>query len=301
MEYANFDELIQRQKAAPQRKRLAVAAAADAHTLEAVYNAFREGLITPVLVGEAARIRELVQKLPTDFTCEEIHNAEGAEEACALAVSLVRGGRADFLMKGMVDTKVLLKAVVNKETGLNRGRVMSHFSIMQVPGYHKLLAPVDGGMVAYPTLEQKKAIIENSVEAMRNMGYTCPKVGVLACVEKVNPSMPETLDGDALKQMNRAGELTNCVVEGPISYDCAVDASIAAQKGFTSPVAGDVDILLAPNIHAGNIMGKMLTCTCGAKMAGFVVGAKCPIVLSSRGSSAEEKYLSIAVCAAAAR
>ena len=159
----------------------------------------------------------------------------------------------------------------------------------------ELLMPVDGGMVTYPTLEQKKAIIENTVGALRAMGYDCPKVGVLACVEKLNPKMPETVEGDALKQMNQRGELTGCVVEGPISYDCAVSREIAAFKGFESPCAGDCDVLVAPNIHAGNIMGKMLTVTCKAKMAGFIVGARCPIVMTSRGSSAEEKYLSIAL------
>ena len=178
---------------------------------------------------------------------------------------------------------------------------MSHFTIFEIPGYHKLLAPVDGGMVTYPTLEQKKQIIENTVEMFHALGYDRPKVGVLACVEKINPKMPETVEADALKQMNLRGEIGGCIVEGPISYDCAVSKEIADYKGFESPCAGDCDILLAPNIHAGNIMGKMLTVTCGAKMAGFIVGAACPIAMTSRGSSAEEKFDSIvlaAVCAA---
>jgi len=208
-------------------------------------------------------------------------------------------GKAAFLMKGYLDTAVLLKAVVDKEKGLGKGGVMSHFSMFDVPSYHKILVPVDGGMVAYPTLEQKKAIIENTVETLRSMGYDCPKVGVLTCVEKVNSKMPETMEAAELARMNREGEIKNCIIEGPISYDCAIDAEIAKLKNYESQIAGDVDVLVAPNIHAGNIMGKMLTCTCKAKMAGFVVGAKCPIVLTSRGSSAEEKFLSIAVSAAA--
>ena len=156
-------------------------------------------------------------------------------------------------------------------------------------------------MVTYPTLEQKKDIINNTVETLISMGYDCPKVGVLACVEKVNPKMPETVEARELKEMNERGEIKNCIVEGPISYDCAISKEIAEFKGFESPVSGDVDVLVAPNIHAGNIMGKMLACTCKARMAGFIVGAKCPIVLTSRGSSAEEKYLSIVVSAAAAK
>ncbi|HNY19626.1 MAG TPA: phosphate acyltransferase, partial [Flexilinea sp.] len=190
-----------------------------------------------------------------------------------------------------------LKAVVDREHGLNRGGIMSHFTVFEVPTYHKLLAPVDGGMVTYPDLQQKKCIIENTVETFHAIGYECPKVGVLACIEKVNPKMPETVDGNALKEMNQRGEISGCIVEGPISYDCAVSREIAELKDFRSPCAGDCDILLAPNIHAGNIMGKMLAVTCGAKLAGFVVGAKCPVVMTSRGSSAEEKYLSIVISA----
>ena len=136
---------------------------------------------------------------------------------------------------------------------------------------------------------------------MCDMGYDCPKVGVVTCVEKLNPKMPETVEADALKQMNLRGEITGCIVEGPISYDCAVSKEIAEFKGFHSPCAGDCDILLAPNIHAGNIMGKMLAVTCGAKMAGFIVGAKCPVVMTSRGATAEEKYLSIVISALAAQ
>jgi phosphate butyryltransferase len=202
-------------------------------------------------------------------------------------------------MKGKIDTHILLKEVVDKEKGLKKGELMSHLSMFDVPSYHKILVPVDGGMVAYPTLEQKKNIIENTVEALLGMGYTCPKVGVLACAEKVNPKMPEMVEADALKQMNLRGEIRNCIVDGPVSYDCAINKEAAAIKGFESEIAGDVDVLLAPNIHAGNIMGKMLAYTCGARMAGFVVGGKCPIVLTSRGASSEEKFLSIAVSAAA--
>ena len=202
----------------------------------------------------------------------DIYDVPDLTEAAAKAAALVREGKADLLMKGKLDTAVLLKAVVNKEHGLGKGGVMSHFSIFEVPGYHKLLCPVDGGMMTYPTLEQKKAIIENTVGVLHAMGYECHKVGVLACMEKVNPKMPETVEADALKQMNQRGEITGCIVEGPVSYDCA-----------------------------GNIMGKLLTVTCGARLAGMVVGAKCLIVMTSRGSSAEEKYLSIVLAAAAAQ
>lgn len=300
MIYRNFDELIAKQKARPNAARMAVAAAGDEHTIEAVLHARAEGIVRPILVGDKTLIDAALEHFGQTLPPEDIYDVPDIAEAAKFAVSLVREGKADLLMKGKLDTSVLLRPVVNKETGLGKGGVMSHFTAFQIPNYHKLLVAVDGGMVPYPTLEQKKAIIDNTVGALRAMGYDEVKVGVLACIEKVNPKMPETVEADLLKQMNRRGEIAGCCVEGPISYDCAMSREIADFKGYDSPVAGDADVLVAPNIHAGNIMGKMLTVTAGAKMAGFIVGAKCPIVMTSRGSSPEEKYLSIVLATAAA-
>ena len=301
MVYTSFAEIIASAKNLPARARMAVAAADDPHSLEAALLARKEGIVDPVLVGNKATIEKLLAELGETVPAEDIYDAADVVEAAEKAVALVREGKASFLLKGKLDTKYLLKAVVNKETGLGKGGLMSHFTLFEIPGYHKLLAPVDGGMVTYPTLEQKKEIINNSVEMFRALGYDCPKVGVLACVEKLNPKMPEIVEADELKQMNRRGEILHCVVEGPIYYDCAVSKEIADFKGFQSPCAGDCDILVAPNIHAGNIMGKMLTVTCGAKMAGFIVGARCPIAMTSRGSSVEEKYTSIVLAALCAQ
>lgn len=300
MVYKNFDELIAKVKGYPFMKRMVVVAAGEEHTLLAALHARDEGIAVPLLVGDKEKILHILKELGQEVPKEDIYHANDDIEAAELAVSLVREGSADFLMKGFLDTSVILKAVVNKETGLSKGGVMSHFTMFDIPTYHKILVPVDGGMITYPTLLQKKAIIENTVNTLRAMGYECPKVGILTCVEKVNPKMPETIEAAELARMNQDGEITNCIVEGPISYDCAIDGEIAKLKGYESLIAGDVDVLVAPNIHAGNIMGKMLACTCKAKMAGFVVGAKCPIVLTSRGSTTEEKFLSIVVSAAAA-
>ncbi len=300
MVYRTFEELVEKLKASARAVRMAVAAAGDEHTIEAVLNARKEGIVSPILVGDKALIEAALAKFGATVPAEDIYDVPDIAESAKYAVQLVREGKANLLMKGKLDTSVMLRPVVNKETGIGKGGVMSHFTAFEVPSYHKLLVPVDGGMVTYPTLEQKKAIIENTVGALRAMGYDEVKVGVLACVEKLNPKMPETVDADALKQMNLRGEITGCIVEGPISYDCAVSKEIADFKGFSSPVAGDVDVLIAPNIHAGNIMGKMLACTAGAKMAGFIVGAQVPIVLTSRGSTPLEKYNSIAIAAAAA-
>ena len=303
MVFHNFKELIAKVKGEPSRKVMAVACANDEHTLEAVVHARREGIVEPLLVGDRKVIKEILSGLGEEIPEENIYDVpmEDLKGACEKAVKLVRDGKADFLMKGKVDTKIILKEVVNKEYGLGQGKLMSHFSIFQVPGYHKLIVPVDGGMVPYPDLQQKKEIIENTVDTLVSMGYDCPKVGVLACVEKVNPKMPESVDGAELQAMNERGEIKNCIVEGPIQYDCAMRKDIADFKGLESKIAGDPDVLVAPNIHAGNIMGKMYTISCGGKMAGFIVGAKCPIVMVSRGSSSEEKYLSIVVSAAASK
>ncbi|MCR5345153.1 MAG: bifunctional enoyl-CoA hydratase/phosphate acetyltransferase [Lachnospiraceae bacterium] len=297
----NFAELIDKVKGMPEMKRMVIAAAGEEHTLQAAFHARREGICKPILVGDAAKIREILKELNEEVPEEDIYDAPDPEAAAAKAVELVREGKGDFLMKGYLDTKVILKAVVNKETGLGQGRLMSHFTMFEVPGYHKIIVAVDGGMVTYPDLQMKKEIILNTIDVLHAYGYENPKVGVLACVEKVNPKMPETLDADELAKMNAAGEIPGCIVEGPISYDCAMSKEIADFKGYESRIAGDVDVLIVPNIHAGNILGKVYTVTCNAKMAGFIVGAKCPIVLTSRGSSAEEKYMSIVVSAAATK
>ena len=178
---------------------------------------------------------------------------------------------------------------------------MIHFVMMEIQGYHKVIVPVDTGMVPYPTLEQKRVIISTTVEMMKLFGYENPKVAVLACTEKVNPKMPETLDAQALKQMYADGLIKDCIVEGPISYDCALSETIARAKAYESPVAGDADILLVPNIHAGNIFGKALTINGNARMAGFILGAAAPVIMTSRTSSMDEKYLSIVLATAAAK
>ncbi|MGI6072356.1 MAG: phosphate acyltransferase [Lachnospiraceae bacterium] len=300
MVYKTFDEIIEKKLRGNKKvSRIAVAAAADEHSLQAVKQAADEGLVKPVLVGDKAEIVKILADIGMEVPEEDIYDVPDPAEAARKAVALVNEGKADFLMKGHVDSSVYLRAVVNKEAGLGKGGLMSHLAVFETPAYKKLISPVDGGMVPYPTLEQKADIIRNTVDTFIALGYDCPKVGVLACKEKVDPKMPETIEGDELKQMNLRGEIKNCIVEGPIQFDCATDPEIAAQKGFVSPCAGDCDILIAPNIHQGNAMGKMLAGFCNAKMGGFIVGAKCPVIMTSRSSTAEEKYLSICLAAAA--
>ncbi|MCU6760953.1 Phosphate acetyltransferase [uncultured Roseburia sp.] len=294
----NFDVLIEKVKSFPEPMRVIVAAAGDEHTLEAIAHAMGEGIVKPVLVGDKAKIDEILAKLNISVSEEDIYDVPDADEAAKKSVALIHEGKGDFIMKGKLETAQILKPVVNKETGLGTGRVMSHFVFDELPFYHKLLVTTDGGMMTYPTLEQKKQIIENTVDTLKALGYENPKIAVVAAVEKVNPKMPETVEADQLKQMNINGEIKDCVVEGPISLDIALDKEIADIKGFESPVAGDADVILVPNIQVGNILGKSITVIARGNMAGFIVGSKVPIVLTSRGSSAKEKFLSLVLAAA---
>lgn len=296
-----FEELHEFVKTQKTPRKLALVRAEDAHSLEAVARCCREGYLEPVLIGNREQILQTASTIGFDISDASIRCAETSAEAAAIGVEMVRNGEADIIMKGKLESAEMLRPVVSRTDGISLGGVMSHISVNQSPYYHKLLLSTDGGMLPYPTLEQKRELVRNAVAFLHKLGYTCPKVCVLAAVEKVNPKMPETLEAAALKDMNRSGEITGCVVEGPISLDLSLVKERAAVKGYSSPCAGDADILVVPNIHAGNILGKTMVELGGAKMAGLILGAKCPVVLTSRGSSAEEKYNSIIMaCAASA-
>lgn len=295
----SFEQLIKNVQNFDGRKKVAVVAAHDSHTIEAVFQAVDNNIIDPVLIGKKELIEDIISELGRKIDEVEIIDCPDDKEAALKAVTMARDGEIQLIMKGKIQTADLLKAVVNKENGLRTDSIMSHFVIIEAPGYHKLLVTTDGGMIMYPDLEQKKKIIENAVGVLHTLGYESPKIAVLAAVEKVNPKMPESVEAGQLKEMYLSGEIGGCIVEGPISYDLAMSKTSAEIKGYTSPVAGDADVLIVPNITAGNILGKCLTFTAGAKMAGFIVGAKVPIVLTSRGATTEEKYLSLVLSAAA--
>lgn len=299
MELKNFRDLVAKVQNNDLKRRVAVAAAHDEHTLEAVFKAAGDKLVEPVLIGNKAKIAEILKTLKVDYDLNSIICAGTDKEAAEKTVEIINENKADFIMKGKIQTADLLKAVVNKEKGLRTGKVISHIAILEVPAYHKLIAITDGGMMMYPNIDEKKQILENAVEVFNAMGYECPKVAVLCAVEVVNPKMPEALDADILKKMNQQGEITNCIVEGPISVDLTFNKESAEIKGYTSPVTGQADILLVPDITTGNIMSKALLEMANATMAGMIVGAKVPIVLTSRGATTEEKYLSLVLSASA--
>ena len=300
MVISGFQELkTQLREAVPQRA--VVAAAHEEHTLEAVFQAQRDGLIRPILVGDGEKIRAIARALGREVPEEDLVEA-GDDAACARqAVELIRQGRGKLLIKGMLQTGTLLKAVVQPDTGIRASELLSHVAILDVPAYHKLLFLTDGGMVVAPDRNQKREILRNVLSLCRFLGYEKPKVAVLCAVETVSPRMPETGDAAALKAEGERGDFGPCLIEGPISFDLATDREAAEVKGYHSPVAGDADILLVPAIAAGNLLGKALYGMAGGDMAGVVLGASVPITVNSRGAAPEEKYDSIAIAAAMAQ
>ena len=277
---------------------VAVACAHDAHTLEAVLHAKVEGILNYVLVGHRDEILRIGNELGHAIDPASIVDAETDEEAAFKAVELIREGKADFLQKGYMQTSTILRAVVNKQTGIGAGGIISHTAFIEIPGYHKLLGVADGGMVPHPELEQKKGIVKNAVEAFRSLGYDRPLVAAVCAAETVSPKIIETVDAAALKEAALAGEFGDCYVEGPISLDLAMDRASCEIKKYDSPVSGNTDILLVPYMAVGNIFVKGLLLYAGARMVGVVTGAKCPIALNSRSASFEEKYYSLMACAA---
>ncbi|WP_130862902.1 phosphate acyltransferase [Bacilliculturomica massiliensis] len=292
----NFEQLA-RMCGGSKKRTVAVAAAHDAHALEAVFRAQEEGILDYMLVGDGAEIEKIAAAEGHRLDSGRVVDCRGEAEAAAESVRLVREGKADFLQKGLMQTSSILKAVLNKETGIGTGNIMSHVAFLDIPKYHKIVGVTDGGMLLYPDLEQKKAIVKNAVELFHRFGYEEPKVAALCAVEVVNPKMPESVEAHELKALAAEGALGRCLFEGPISFDLAVSADSAKIKGYESPVTGDADIFLVPDICTGNIMVKSLLAFADAKMAGCVVGAECPVALNSRSASFEEKYYSLLACA----
>ena len=274
---------------------VSVAAAHDPHVLEAVWMASEAGIADFILVGDEEKITDYAKELGMDCSrFEIIHEVEDGM-ACAIAVDQVRYGLATALMKGLVDTSVIMKAVLHREKGIRGENKLTHLAAFEVSAYHKLLFVTDAAINIAPDLKGKQEIIQNAVKAVTNLGISEPKVALLAAVEKVNESMPVTLEYQKLIQMAKDGEIIGCNLDGPLALDNAVSYESAKIKGINSEVAGDVDILVCPDIEAGNILYKSLVFLANAKSGGVVLGAKRPIILTSRADSSESKLISIAL------
>ena len=274
---------------------LSVAAAEDKEVLQAIKDAVEKDIIEPILIGDENKIKLLADDIGFNLSGIKIINSNSIEESAKTAVKLVSTKKADFVMKGILDTSILLKSVLNKEYGLRTDSLLSHVMIYELENYHKLLLLTDGGMNISPDYDQKEKILKNSVQAAKALGMDIVKVACLAAKEKVNPKMEATVDGDLLQKACKEGKFgENVIVEGPLAFDLAVSKEASEIKGFKSEVSGDVDILLAPTIEVGNGIGKSFTYMANAKSAGIIMGAKAPIVLVSRADSAESKLYSIA-------
>lgn len=297
----SFKELIEKvQNGEPQT--LSVAVAQDADVLLSVWNAYQNRIIQGAyLVGNEKEIREIAKEQGIDLSKFEIVNEEEKPEACATAIKLVREGKASLPMKGFVDTSVALKALLNKEYGLRTGNLICHVGLMEVAGFDRMFLLSDSAMTISPTLEQKVDLIKACTQIAHAMGNDNPKVAVLCAVEKVNPKMPATLDAAELTRMNEEGEITGCMVKGPLAMDNAVSVEAARHKGIDHPVAGNADILITPDIEAGNILNKSMEYFAKCEKAGCIMGAAKPMVLTSRASSDTSKMNSIALAVLAAQ
>ena len=263
--------------------------------LSGAIDAGAQGLITPILVGPAGTIRDLAKAKGIDLGSTEIVDVADSQGSAAKAVALVREGKAELVMKGSLHSDEILAAVIAKETGLRTGRRLSHVFLMDVPTYHKVLIVTDAAINIAPTLEDKVDIVQNAIDLARSFGVETPKVAILCAVETVNSKMPATLDAAALCKMAERGQIKGGLLDGPLAFDNAISKEAAKIKGITSQVAGDPDILLAPDLEAGNMMAKQLSFLANADAAGLVLGAKVPVILTSRADSLRARIASAAV------
>ncbi len=290
----NFTDVLDAVRGMPPKK-VVVAVAQDEAVLEAVKGAKEQGLAEFMLVGDVSKIQAIAAQLGIDLDGLEVIHEPDDRQAAYRAVTLVSGGQADVLMKGLINTADLLRAVLDKEVGLRTGRVLSHVAVYDMPGFDRLIMVTDGGMNIAPTVKQKADIIYNSLDLANVLGINPAKVAVLAAVEVVNPNMPATLDAVELKKMGTAGQFGDAIIDGPLALDNAVSLEAAKHKGINSPVAGLADILVVPDIEAGNMLGKSMLYFAGGRMAGLVMGAAKPIVVTSRADTHAAKIMSIAL------
>lgn len=296
----SFDEIISRINECSMKK-VAVAVAQDTAVLEAVKAARERNIAEAILVGDETKIKEIAASIDMDLKNFEIIHEPDDIQASLKAVKLAHDGRADMYMKGLIDTKNFLKSVLDKEVGLRTGGVLSHVCVFEIPGIDHLLFLADVAFMTYPSLEDKINIIRNTLPVANACGVMNPKVAPLAAVEVVNPKMQVTVDAAELTKRNEAGEIPGCIIDGPLSLDLAIDPEAAQHKGATDrKIQGDADILLFPDIHAGNLVYKAIVHMVKVKNGCILTGTKVPVILTSRSDTFETKVNSIALAAVVA-
>ena len=277
--------------------RLVVASAEDKPVLEAVKFAYENGLVEPILVGDIEKIKEISKEINFKLEDKWLIKANSSKEAAEIAVLYIKEKKADILMKGLLKTATFLKAILNRENGIKKRRVLSHIALFELEYYHKLLAVTDAAMNIYPTLEEKVEIIKNGVEIFHKLNIELPKVAVLAAVEVVNSKMSASTDAALLAIMNKRNQITGAIIDGPLGLDNAISKEAAEHKKIESEVSGDCDILVTPDINSGNILYKSMSYIANGTVAAVLMGATAPIVLTSRSDSKESKLYSIALAA----
>jgi phosphate butyryltransferase len=290
-----LDQIVERVKGKT-TKRLAVAVAEDPHTIEAVGRAVKEKLVHATLTGDEKAIKKVADEAKVDPKTFEIVHEPDKAKALALAIAKVRAGEADFLMKGLLDSSLYIRGIIDKEKGLlPPGQLLSHVTVIQAPAWKKLIVCGDVAVIPAPDLEAKIAILNYAIDVAHKLEIEKPKAVLLSAVEKVNPKMPSTTESAIIAKMADRGQIKGAIVDGPLALDVAFSEESARIKGLVSPVAGDADILVFPSIEAGNIFFKACTYLAKAELGAVVVGATCPCVLTSRGDSEDTKFYSIAL------
>jgi phosphate butyryltransferase len=296
----SLEQIVEHLKGQKQR-RLAVACGEDPHTIEAVGRAVKAGMVKAVLTGHRGKIENVARENKIDPGIFEIVDEPDLGKALALAVARIKAGESDFLMKGLIDSSIYIKAIIDKEKGLLRpGKLLSHVSVIQVPTRKKLIICADAAVIPYPDLETKVQILNYCLDVARKLGIDKPKAAIICAVEKVNLKMVPTTDAAILSKMAERGQIKDALVDGPLALDVALSKESAEIKGVHSPVAGEADILLFPNIETANVFFKTCSYLAGGETAAIVAGADCPCVLTSRADSEDSKFYSIALGAATA-
>lgn len=290
----SFDEMLVKVKNNP-IKTIAVAAAQDESVLEAIAAAKDQNITNAILIGDEVQIRKIAQKLSIDISKFTVINEMNIERAAARSVEMVYTKKADMVMKGMLHTSIFLKAVLNNDSGLRTGKLISHVAVLQIPGYDRFILLTDAALNMFPDVDAKINIINNAVQVAHAIDVKVPKVAIISAVELVNLKMPSTVDASILSKMSERGQIKGCIVDGPLAVDNALSEEAASHKNISGPVAGKADILLLPNIEVGNAMYKTLIYAANSRSAGILVGASAPVILTSRADSFESKLYSIAI------
>lgn len=276
-------------------KKIVIAAAEDEHVLKAIKLAKESKLINPILVGSKELIEKISRGISFDLSNVKIINSNDKEDSAYKAASLIDCGEADLLMKGLLDTNIILKAVLNKDFNLRDKKLLSHVGVLKVKTFDRIFIISDSAMNIKPNIEDKIGIIKNAISVANALGIVVPKVALISPVEKVNPKIESTIEAAEIAKLNKIGEITGCIISGPLALDNAVSVEAAKLKGITDPAAGKADILIPPDLTSANILNKSMEYFAGAEKAGIIIGAKIPIVLTSRSSTSLAKLNSIAL------